>query len=73
MGLIGLLMAYYGGSGGILSGLTESADHPSGTHTACSEPPTPWHQHSQLIIMKILESLRQGVPRKQGNLRLNAP
>ena len=29
MGLVGLLMAYYGGLWGILSGLTKSTDHPS--------------------------------------------
>ena len=29
MGLMGLLMAYYGGLQGILSGLTKSTDHPS--------------------------------------------
>ena len=29
MGLIGLLMACYGGLYGILSGLTKSTDHPS--------------------------------------------
>ena len=29
MGLIGLLMASYGGLEGILSGLTKSTDHPS--------------------------------------------
>ena len=29
MGLRGLLMACYGGLGGILSGLTKSTDHPS--------------------------------------------
>ena len=28
MGLMGLLMAYHGGLCGILSGLTESTDHP---------------------------------------------
>ena len=29
MGLMGLLMAYYGGLQGILSGLAKSTDHPS--------------------------------------------
>ena len=29
MGLLGLLMAYYGGLWGILSGLTKSTDHAS--------------------------------------------
>ena len=29
MGLIGLIMASYGGLYGILSGLTKSTDHPS--------------------------------------------
>ena len=29
MGLIGLIMASYGGLQGILAGLTESTDHPS--------------------------------------------
>ena len=31
MGLLGLLMVYYGGLWGILSGLTKSTDHPSTT------------------------------------------
>ena len=32
MGLMGLLMASYGGLWGILSALTKSTDHPSGGH-----------------------------------------
>ena len=37
MGLIGLVMAFYGGLQGILTGLTKSTDHPSmflGFHVA---------------------------------------